>query len=243
MPDKRRAMILALLLAAVTLALYWPVTRFEFINFDDSEYIIYNTPIQHGITGALLAWAVETRHASNWHPLTWVSHALDYEIYGSNPAGHHLTNLLFHTANVVLLFLVLLQLTGATWRSALVAALFAWHPLHVESVAWVSERKDVLSTFFLLLTIAAYGRYARESGKRQIAWYGLALFLFVLGLMSKPMLVTLPFALLLLDFWPLQRPWTPGLLFEKIPFILLARSAGRRPTSGGRPGGRGANAA
>jgi protein O-mannosyl-transferase len=217
-PEKQRAMLICLLLALITLALYWPATHFDFTNYDDPDYIIYNPPIQHGITGDSLAWAFKTNHASNWHPVTWVSHIADFALFGLNPGGHHLTNLLFHTANVVLLFLVLCQLTGAQWRSALVAALFAWHPLHVESVAWVSERKDVLSAFFWLLTLAAYGRYAK--GRK--AFYCLALLFFALGLMSKPMVVTLPFVLLLLDFWPLQRTAVSGLFLEKIPFFALA---------------------
>src|SRR5271168_4091922 len=156
MSEKQRAALICLLLAAVTLALYWPAAHFDFINYDDPDYIIYNSPIQHGINRASLAWAFKTSHASNWHPATWISHMVDFALYGLNPGGHHLTNLLFHAANAVLLFLVLWQLTGAQWRSALVAALFAWHPLRVESVAWVSERKDVLSTFFWLFTMAAY---------------------------------------------------------------------------------------
>ena len=211
-------MLICLLLALITLALYWPATHFDFVNYDDPDYIIYNPPIQHGITGAGLVWAFKTSHASNWHPLTWVSHMADCALYGLNPGGHHLTNLLFHTANVVLLYLVLCQWTGAPWRSALVAALFAWHPLHVESVAWVSERKDVLSAFFWLLTLAAYGCYAKG---RKVC-YCLALLFFALGLLSKPMVVTLPFVLLLLDYWPLKRIATPGLFLEKIPFFALA---------------------
>jgi tetratricopeptide (TPR) repeat protein len=221
-PEKQRAMLICLLLAVITLALYWPATHFDFTNYDDPEYIIYNPPIQHG---AALAWAFKTRHASNWHPLTWVSHTVDYALYGLNPGGHHLTNLLFHTANVVLLFLVLCQWTGAAWRGALVAALFAWHPLHVESVAWVSERKDVLSAFFWLLTLAAYGCYVKNL-KFQISnfkfFYIASIVLFALGLLSKPMVVTLPFVLLLLDFWPLKRKASPGLFLEKIPFFALA---------------------
>jgi hypothetical protein len=217
-PEKQRATLICLLLAAVTLALYWPATHFDFTNYDDPDYIIYNPPIQHGINRASIAWAFTTSHASNWHPATWISHMADFALYGLNPGGHHLTNLLFHTANAVLLFLVLWQFTGAQWRSALVAALFAWHPLHVESVAWVSERKDVLGAFFWLLTMAAYGRYAK--GRK--VFYFLALFFFALGLLSKPMLVTLPFVLLLLDFWPLQRTAARGLFLEKIPFFALA---------------------
>ena len=240
MPEKQRATLICLLLALTTLALYWPAAHFDFTNYDDPDYIIHNLPIQHGINRASLVWAFTTNHASNWHPITWLSHMVDCALYGLNPRGHHVTNLLLHTANVVLLFLVLCQLTGAQWRGALVAALFAWHPLHVESVAWVSERKDVLSAFFWLLTMAAYGRYATGSARlrrtptgliwisiesRPTAsklWYCVALFLFAFGLMSKPMLVTLPFVLLLLDYWPLQRRVTPGLFLEKIPFLVLA---------------------
>jgi protein O-mannosyl-transferase len=211
-------MLLGLLLASVTLALYWPAAHFDFINYDDPEYIVYNPPVQHGLTRAGLVWAFTTSHAGNWHPLAWISHMADCALFGLNPGGHHLTSLIFHTANVVLLFLLLWQWTGAMWRSALVAALFAWHPLHVESVAWVSERKDVLSAFFWLLTLAAYGRYAK--GRK--AFYCLALFFFALALLSKPMVVTLPFVLLLLDYWPLQRRMTPGLFLEKIPFLAFA---------------------
>ena len=218
-------MLICLLLALITLALYWPATHFDFINYDDPEYIIYNAPIQHGITGAALVWAFKTSHASNWHPLTWISHMADCALYGLNPGGHHLTNLLFHTLNVILLFLVLRQWTGAPWRSALVAALFAWHPLHVESVAWVSERKDVLSAFFWLLTMAAYGRYT-ENLKFQISnfkyYYIVALLFFAFALMAKPMAVTLPFVLLLLDIWPLRRTAARGLFREKVPFFALA---------------------
>src|ERR1700733_886561 len=154
-------MLICLLLASVTLALYWPATGFDFTNYDDPDYIIYNPAIQHGVSPDSVAWAFKTSHASNWNPVTWISHMVDYSLYGLKPGGHHLTNLIFHTANAVLLFLVLWQLTGTQWRSALVAALFAWHPLHVESVAWISERKDVLSTFFWLLTMMAYGVYGR----------------------------------------------------------------------------------
>jgi hypothetical protein len=164
-PEKQRATLICLLLALITLALYWPATHFDFTNYDDPDYITNNPPVQHGITRAALVWAFTTSRASNWHPVTWISHMADCALYGLNPGGHHLTNLLFHTANVILLFLVLCQWTGAQWRSALVAALFAWHPLHVESVAWVSERKDLLSAFFWLLTLAAYGCYVKEIGR------------------------------------------------------------------------------
>ncbi|HZM04814.1 MAG TPA: tetratricopeptide repeat protein [Candidatus Saccharimonadales bacterium] len=215
MPEKQRATLICLLLALVTLAIYWPATHFDFINYDDPDYVIYNSPIQHGLNRTSLAWAFKTNHASNWHPLTWISHIADVSLSGLDPGRHHLTNILFHTANAVLVFLVLWQLTGAQWRSALVAALFAWHPLHVESVAWISERKDVLSAFFWLLTLSAYGRYAKGS-KIQ---YALALFFFACGLLSKPMIVTLPFVLLLMDFWPLRRRL---FLLEKAPFFVLS---------------------
>ena len=225
--EKQRAMFICLLLAAVTLALFWPVTHFDFINYDDPDYVINNQAIQHGLTAPALTWAFTTYHASNWHPVTWISHLLDCSIFGLHPGGHHLTNLLLHTANAILLFLILWKITGEEWRSALVAALFAWHPLHVESVAWISERKDVLSTFFSLLTIAAYGRYAGDL-KSQISnlkFYIAALFCFILALLSKPMAVTLPVVLLLLDFWPLRRSMTWHLLLEKIPFFALAALA------------------
>ena len=232
MPEKRRATIICLLLAAVTLAIYWPATGFDFINYDDPDYVTYNPIVEHGITRDGIGWAFTTGHASNWHPLTWISHMADCAMYGPRSGGHHFTNVLLHTANAVVLFLVLLQLTGAQWRSALVAALFAWHPLHVESVAWVSERKDVLSTLFSLLTISAYARFADESRKQSSnskLYYILALICFVLGLLSKPMVVTLPFVLLLLDFWPLNRIGNvastirnPKLVIEKLPFFALA---------------------
>jgi tetratricopeptide (TPR) repeat protein len=224
-PEKQRSMLICLLLALITLALYWPATRFDFVNYDDPGYIIYNAPIQHGITGAALVWAFKTGHASNWHPLTWISHMTDCALYGLNPGGHHLTNILFHTLNIILLFLVLRQWTSAPWRSALVAALFAWHPLHVESVAWVSERKDVLSAFFWLLTMAAYGRYVENLKSRILnfrIYYIVALLFFAFALMAKPMAVTLPFVLLLMDFWPLRRKAAPGLFREKVPFFALA---------------------
>jgi tetratricopeptide (TPR) repeat protein len=183
--------------------------------------------VQKGLTWTGIKWAFTTGHASNWHPLTWLSHMADCELFGLNPGAHHLVNVLFHTANVVLLLMLLLRLTGELWPAAFVAALFAWHPLHVESVAWISERKDVLSTFFALLTLLAYAKYAKENCRRSF-WTALAFF--TLGLMSKPMLVTLPFVLLLLDYWPLQRlpdfklevKTVSRLALEKWPFFLLA---------------------
>ena len=156
----RQPAFICLLLAAVTIAVYGRVVGFEFINYDDADYVVENASVQTGLTWRGLGWALGTRHAGNWHPVTWVSHMLDVAIFGTGPAGPHAVNLLFHTANAVLLFLLLNRLTGAAWRSVFVAGLFSLHPLHVESVAWVSERKDVLSAFFFLLTLLAYGRFA-----------------------------------------------------------------------------------
>ncbi|MEI9959766.1 MAG: tetratricopeptide repeat protein [Limisphaerales bacterium] len=221
-----RPRIIALSLALITLLVYLPVASHDFINYDDNDYVTDNPNVQKGLTWAGVKWAFTTGHASNWHPLTWLSHMLDCELFALNAGAHHFTNVLFHTANVVLLLLLLLRLTGALWPSAFVAALFAWHPLHVESVAWVAERKDVLSTFFALLTLLAYTRYVKENRRRS---FWLALIFFALGLMSKPMLVTLPFVLLLLDYWPLQRfpsvshqlSTISRLVLEKWPFFLL----------------------
>ena len=191
-----------LILITAVLLVYWQVGDHEFINYDDNAYITDNAQVQKGLTSKGIIWAFTTSHTGNWHPLTWISHMLDCELYGLNPEGHHLTNVLFHMANAILLFVVLRWMTGAIWRSGLVAALFALHPLHVESVAWAAERKDVLSTFFWMLTMVAYVHYVnRPGGKR----YLLVLVTFSLGLMAKPMLVTLPFVLLLLDYWPLNR--------------------------------------
>ena len=234
---------LCLLLAAVTLVVYWPVTHCDFVNYDDPDYFSSNPHVLSGVTAGNVVWAFTTGHASNWHPLTWLSLMLDVEIFGKGPAGPHITNLVFHAANAALLFLLLRRLTAATWRSAFVAALFALHPLHVESVAWISERKDVLSTFFGLLALLMYGGYVRKSkvhppsqscgamkSPKSKVLYGLALLFFAFGLMSKPMLVTLPFLMLLLDYWPLQRvtggTWRVAgirsLVVEKIPFFVLS---------------------
>ena len=227
--------LICLALALVTTALYWPMTHHNFVNFDDDDYITNNSHVQAGLTRAGVIWAFQTGAAANWHPLTWLSHMLDCQLYGLYPGGHHSTNLIFHVANTLLLFLWLRQLTGALWRSAFVAALFAWHPLHVESVAWAAERKDVLSAFFWMLTLMAYTRYVRESkvqSPKSKVFYGLSLLAFACGLMSKPMVVTLPFVLLLLDFWPLNRfqPGIPArstiiLIVEKLPFFALTLAA------------------
>jgi len=216
---------LCLLLAAMTLIVFWPVINCDFIDYDDPDYFSSNSHVLGGLTWANVTWAFTTHFAANWHPLTWLSLMLDAELFGKSPAGPHFTNLLFHATNAVLLFLLLRQLTSAIWRSALVAALFALHPLHVESVAWISERKDVLSAFFALLALIAYARFAGESkvqSPKSKVFYALALLMFALGLMAKPMLVTLPFILLLLDWWPLQRFRVQGLILEKIPFLALS---------------------
>jgi tetratricopeptide (TPR) repeat protein len=272
--QRKQTVAVCLLLALATVAVYWPVAKQGFINFDDPDYVSANPRVQAGLTMESVRWAFTSLYASNWHPLTWLSHELDCQIYGLRAGGHHVTNLLLHIVNSLLLFALLKRLTGAFWRSVLVAALFALHPLHVESVAWVSERKDVLSAFFFMLTLWAYARYAevqslkskvqsleagsggqgsgvrsqnpgadithhasriRHHGSR---YYVLALFFFALGLMSKPMLVTLPFVLLLLDYWPLGRihlstakhslstteppPSLKRLVVEKIPFFALS---------------------
>src|SRR5947209_472240 len=200
--NEHPSLLISLVLGAITFAVYAPVLNFEFVEFDHDSYVTGNPAVQNGLTFEGVLWAFRGFHVCNWHPLTMLSHMLDCSIFHLAAGGHHLTNLLLHTANTVLLFLLLKRMTGALWRSAMVAALFAWHPLHVESVAWVAERKDVLSTLFLLLTIWAYVRYAEKPGLRR---YSLVLLWFSLGLMSKPMLVTLPGVLLLLDYWPLDR--------------------------------------
>jgi hypothetical protein len=232
MRPHRLQLIVCLFLVVVTLAVYWQVGNHEFINFDDNLYVTENSHVQAGLTLKGVKWAFTATHAGNWHPLTWLSHMLDCQIYGLNPGGHHLTGLLFHLMNTLLLFVVLKQMTGALWQSALVSALFALHPLHVESVAWVAERKDVVSAFFWLITMWAYVRYVKSP---VFSRYLLVLVFFALGLMAKPMLVTLPFVLLLMDYWPLERLqlnslstlWgdkagVRGALWEKIPLFALA---------------------
>jgi protein O-mannosyl-transferase len=229
-PERRLAFYVGSVLALGTLLLYWPTVGFDFIIVDDHVYVFQNSMVLKGLSWSGLKWALSSMDAANWHPLTWVSHMLDCSIYGLFPGGHHLTNVFFHAANSVLIFLVLKRLTSAFWPSAFAAGLFAWHPLHVESVAWICERKDVLSGFFFLLTLWAYGRYV---GRPTRGRYFLALALFLCGLMSKPMLVTLPCLLFLLDYWPLKRfdpfVWTPDarkqwwkLINEKIPFFFLS---------------------
>jgi Tfp pilus assembly protein PilF len=228
---QHRDILVCLFLIICTLSVYWQVHNYDFVNFDDDEYLSDNRHVQVGFTLESIAWAFTTIHASNWHPLTWLSHMMDYQLYGLNPGGHHLTNLLFHIANSLLLFFVFKRMTGQFWQSAFLASLFALHPLHVESVAWISERKDVLSTFFWMLTMWSYIWYVQHPG---IDKYLLVLLFFVLGLLSKPMLVTLPFVLLLLDYYPLyrfhksdgsrnphQRSIVFRLILEKLPFFVL----------------------
>lgn len=242
--------LICVVLALGTAALYWPITHHPFIEFDDMQYIAGNPHVTSGLSATNFVWAFTTSEQANWHPLTWLSHQLDCTLFDVDPGLHHLVNLLYHVANTLLLFVFLRRATGFLWRSAFVAALFAWHPLHVESVAWAAERKDVLSTFFWMLTLLAYLGYARSVGAggpppsrnkyRAVIFYILALFLCACGLMSKPMVVTLPFVLLLLDLWPLNRmasfqsPVSNAeiirchpvsivrLVLEKIPFLGLA---------------------
>jgi tetratricopeptide (TPR) repeat protein len=272
-PTTKYYFLILCLLAAGSLGAYWPLFHCGFVNYDDPEYVTNNLMVRQGLSLAGFRWAFSTMHAANWHPLTWLSHMLDCQLFAFNPAGHHATNFLFHLANTLLLFAILRRMTGALWRSALVAAIFAWHPLHVESVAWIAERKDVLSTCFGLLSIGAYARYVEkfkaqhpksevQSPKSEARgqwsvvrspwsifhlpssiFYLLSLALFACSLMSKPMLVTLPCLLLLLDFWPLRRfslpPLHPSitpslhsprhsitpslrLLLEKLPFLALS---------------------
>ncbi len=227
-PDWRRALLPAALLVGLSAAIYAPVRDFEFVNYDDYHYVVENTHVASGLTAKNVAWAFPAFAAGNWHPLTWISHQADCQVFGLDPGGHHVTNVLFHAANAVLVLLVFYAMTGALWRSLLVAALFAAHPLNVESVAWIAERKNVLSTFFWLVTMGAYASYVRRPGRGR--YLLVALFL-SLGLMAKPMLVTLPCVLLLLDWWPLGRwdPAAPGaratavaLLREKLPLFALS---------------------
>jgi Flp pilus assembly protein TadD len=244
--DRRTVLGVCLVLAAITLLVFGQTVHHDFFDYDDNVYVYENAPVAGGLTLSGVLWAFTHVHSSNWHPLTWISHMLDCQLYGLNPGGHHLTSVLLHTATAIMLFLVLRRMTGFLWRSAFVAAVFAIHPLRVESVAWVSERKDVLSGLFFMLTLWAYARYVRgRSGvenrgpgapaipapecRLSICDYGLVLLFFALGLMCKPMLVTLPLVLLLLDYWPLNRfpppengsvPWR--LIAEKIPLLALS---------------------
>jgi tetratricopeptide (TPR) repeat protein len=248
--EKKTSCLVAIALAIGTAAVYWDVVSHPFVNYDDPIYVTGNLQVHQGIRWETVAWAFKTCTFGNWLPLAWLTHLLDYQVYGMNAAGHHFTSLLIHVINTVLLFLVLKRLTGALWKSGFVAALFAMHPLNVESVAWIAERKNILCTLFWILGIWAYSWYA---GKPNWKRYMLTLGVFGLGLMAKSMVVTLPFVLLLLDFWPLGRvqkpddpavkgtedvePSTPrtgeprrrnllALVLEKVPFLLLAAADG-----------------
>jgi tetratricopeptide (TPR) repeat protein len=216
-----------LVLILSTLVVFLQARNFDFVNFDDNKYVYENPEVLNGLTIDGIIWAFTTNVMANWHPLTWLSLMLDCQMFGKNPGDMHIVNVLFHLANTLLLFAVLRKMTGTLWPSAFAAAAFAVHPMHVESVAWIAERKDVLSTFFLFLTMLSYAAYVR---KKSIFRYLLTLFLFATGLLSKPMLVTLPFLLILLDYWPLERIRKGQFSFyksviEKIPFIILTAVA------------------
>jgi hypothetical protein len=245
--SRYRTAFVCLLIFFATLSIYWPVRHYNFVEFDDPDYVFDNTVVRAGLTHWGLVWSFVDAHSANWHPLTWLSHMLDCQLFGLNTGAHHLVNVLFHCANAVLLLLLLNSLTSTFWRNAFIASVFALHPLRVESVAWISERKDVLSGFFFMLTLLAYVRYARwpiQNASEQTKppaiiprsdFYKLSLCFFVLGLLSKPMLVTVPLVLLLIDFWPLnrfeslnqlptasRRETARSLLLEKAPFIFFA---------------------
>lgn len=223
--SKNLSLLICLTLTIVTLAVFWQVHKFDFVSLDDPLYVTCNSNIQTGFTLKAIKWSITTGYGNFWHPITWLSYILDWQLYGLNAGGYHLTNLVIHILNILLLFIIFKRMTGAIWQSAFVSALFALHPLHVESVAWISSRKDVLSTFFWMLTIYAYTHYVKKPGAGK---YLIMITTFSLGLMTKPMLVTLPFVLLLLDYWPLERiehfekSVMRRLFVEKIPFFVLS---------------------
>jgi protein O-mannosyl-transferase len=218
---RRTPILIALALVLATCAAYWSVTGHQFVAFDDPSYVTENPQVRAGLSVASALWAFTTVHGANWHPLTWLSHQMDVSLFGLDPGGHHLSNLLLHLLNTVLVLLTLRRITGRLYPSVLVAGLFALHPLHVESVAWVSERKDLLCACFFLVTLLAYHQFVRT---RLGSWYLLSLSLFAAALLSKPMAVTLPILLLLIDWWPLGRLTRSSLARmarEKLPFFLL----------------------
>jgi len=243
-------LLICLALAILTVIAFWPLKDCGFISMDDPAYVYQNAYVQSGLNWNSISQAFSSELAElsgHWCPVIWLSFMLDYQIFGLNPHGYHLVNLLFHVLNTILLFLIFHRMTKTLWPSAFVAALFAIHPLHVESVAWITERKDVLSTFFWMLTMGAYGYYVEHPGFRR---YFIVLLFFVLGLIAKPMLVTLPFVLLLLDYWPLQRfgeikPADPEykwsliylLLWEKVPLFVLALLSSIVTYAAGQKGG------
>jgi protein O-mannosyl-transferase len=218
----KRNVVICLLLVAMTLALYGPVFRYPFVNYDDGAYVTHNKHIQSGLGWSTIKWAFTATDAANWHPLTWLSHALDWQLFGPDSRGHHATSVLIHALSAAVLFLLLFWATGREKPSLFVAALFAFHPINVESVAWIAERKNVLCTFFFLAALGAYGWYAqRPSWRRYLAVTAL----FLAGLMAKPMAITLPFVLFLLDYWPLRRVQgsVPGpLRLQQKPVLKLA---------------------
>jgi tetratricopeptide (TPR) repeat protein len=220
-------LFICILVSVAILVVYWPVQHYDLISLDDIDYITGNPYVKAGLTWDSFSWAMKDIHTGYWHPLTWFSHMLDYQLFRSRVGGHHWTNVIFHIANSILLYVVLKRMSGSAWKSALVAALFAVHPLNVESVAWVSERKNVLCTFFWFLGMWSYAYYMERPTPYR---YSLILMTFSLGLMSKPMIVAFPFTLLLLDYWPLGRltSWKmfPRLVFEKIPLFILAAIVG-----------------
>ena len=224
---KYRDLLICISVSVIVFVVYWPVQHYDLISLDDIDYISGNPYAKAGLTWESLSWAMKDVHTGYWHPLTWVTHMLDYQLFGSRVGGHHWTNVIFHIANSVLLYVILKRMSGSAWKSALVATLFAVHPLNVESVAWVSERKNVLCTFFWFMGIWSYSYYVvRPTPCR----YCLILVTFSLGLMSKPMIVTFPFTLLLLDYWPMGRltSWKmfPRLIFEKMPLFILSAIVG-----------------
>ncbi len=264
-PDKglsdsanRRTFLLGFLLVVATVAAYYPVKQLPFISVDDRGYVTENINIRYGLSSYTVQWAFTTFREANWHPVTWLSHALDCQLFFLNSARHHESNLLLHVLNVVLLFWILLQATGFAGRSAMVAALFALHPINVETVAWVAERKNLLSMLFFLLALGAYRWYAREP---RVARYAVVAFLYALGLMSKPQVITFPFVLLLWDYWPLRRVFPAGdefpsgtataaitparslswLIWEKVPLLALSAASAvmtmRAQGAGGAMGG------
>ncbi len=221
---EHRRTIVSALLVVVTVAVYAPVRHHGFVNYDDPEYVTENPAVTGGLRTANVVWAFTRAHSANWHPITWLSHMLDCDLYGLAPAGHHLTSVVLHAATSAALFVALVTMTGALWPSAWVAAMFALHPVHVESVAWISERKDVLCALFWMLALVAYGRYVRAPSLRRYAVVAVS---YVLALMSKPMAVTLPLVLLLLDVWPLRRVAVPfgRAILEKLPLLVLTLAA------------------
>ncbi|MEN6387252.1 MAG: tetratricopeptide repeat protein [Phycisphaerales bacterium] len=226
MKQNKKTLLIYVVLAAAIIAVYWPVYKYDFVKYDDDVYVTNNKNIQTGLNWQIIKWAFTSGYASNWHPLTWLSHTLDYQLYGEWAGGHHITNVLFHIANTLLLFYFLKKATNYLWPALFVAAAFALHPLHVESVAWIAERKDVLSALFWILTMIAYVQYVKNIGQTHgsapTKLYSASLVLFALGLMSKPMLVTMPFVLLLLDYWPLERKFSKRVVIEKIPFFIFS---------------------